>query len=130
MRNTMKEIEILKGYHSMLTSLATVAALNQEQEKHLKRVTTELREQLDQPMFTSNYANSGGSYCPYCRGPDLEGGAWESKGKEASQVVSCLECGGTWLDNYHLTGYIACKNPNPENLFQPKPEPKPEEASP
>lgn len=49
------------------------------------------------------YVETGGQYCPYCNGKQIEGGSVDIQDAGAVQEVSCLECEATWEDFYKLT---------------------------
>ena len=45
-----------------------------------------------------------GIVCPFCRNENgIEGDSVEINGNTACQEVSCVRCGGVWLDKYVLT---------------------------
>lgn len=41
--------------------------------------------------------------CPICDSSQIEGGNIEIEDKEAWQSVSCLKCGGSWIEVYEAT---------------------------
>lgn len=47
----------------------------------------------------------GGANCPYCGADDPQGDEVTTGGGQAEQEMTCLECGKSWFDTYHLTGY-------------------------
>ena len=53
---------------------------------------------------TQVYLAVGGSGCPRCRSPDIEGGHIEIVGGSAHQVCHCNACSLRWRDLYTLTG--------------------------
>ena len=48
---------------------------------------------------------NNGLHCPECGSPHLDGGPVEIEAGEAWQVISCLDCCGTWRDVYTLTRF-------------------------
>ena len=60
------------------------------------------------PLSERAYVNrvrKQGNLCPFCLALDVEGGAVDIQGEEATQDASCLGCGRTWTDHYKLYGY-------------------------
>ena len=44
------------------------------------------------------YLDAGGTFCPFCRSPQIEGGPVEIDPHGAMQPMSCLSCNRTWHD--------------------------------
>ena len=60
------------------------------------------RVQLSQKEFVANE----GRRCPMCLSVELRCvGSLEATGGAAAQSMECNDCGATWVDVYHLTGY-------------------------
>jgi len=49
---------------------------------------------------------SGGTLCPFCGSPDIEGGSVELDAGYAAQNVACLKCQREWQDIYILSGFV------------------------
>lgn len=55
--------------------------------------------------LADKYLDAGGALCPFCGGPDIEGGSIEIEGQQAWQNVTCNnggDCEGEWTDTYEL----------------------------
>lgn len=50
------------------------------------------------------YIEDGGYACPFCGSEDMGGDSVSTGGGEASQEMSCPECGAQWNDCYDLVG--------------------------
>ena len=50
-----------------------------------------------------DYLESGGMICPYCQSTNIEGRSVDIDGGKAYQKVFCVDCAGTWQDEYTLT---------------------------
>lgn len=50
------------------------------------------------------YLDFGGTICPSCGFPHLEGDSVEVETGSAFQKVTCLKCHTSWYDKYKLTG--------------------------
>lgn len=50
-----------------------------------------------------DYLTHDSSICPFCGGSGLDYGSGDF-GSEASQEVSCMDCGSVWNDTYQLDG--------------------------
>ena len=60
------------------------------------------RARLSQAGFVANE----GHRCPMCLSVEVRCvGSLETTGSTAEQSVECSDCGATWADVYHLTGY-------------------------
>lgn len=66
-------------------------------------------------LTDKQYVDSCGSQCPNCHKDTLEGDSWSAEGDCATQEVSCLTCGATWLDVYNLVGYTDLELDNGES---------------
>lgn len=62
------------------------------------------KEENCQEVLLTRYKAGKGQQCYFCGSPDLDWGSGEFtvfEGEmESQQVVSCLQCGGGWLDVY------------------------------
>lgn len=58
-------------------------------------------------MTDKKYTYHHGLQCPApgCRSEDLEGNEISIDGGVATQEMTCLECGASWMDVYKLVGY-------------------------
>ena len=52
--------------------------------------------------FVEAYLRSGGTFCPYCKGTAIQGGAVDIDNGIALQGMSCLDCDKSWTDVYRL----------------------------
>jgi len=52
-----------------------------------------------------------GDGCPFCKSTNVEGDGSETGGGEASQGVTCLECGAHWTDIYKLHRIVVMDEP-------------------
>lgn len=59
-------------------------------------------------LSQSQYAIAG--TCPVCGCEELTGGPVETGNGNASQEMSCDDCGATWIDTYTLNGYDCLKD--------------------
>jgi transposase-like protein len=50
------------------------------------------------------YVASGGTFCPFCKGNNIEGQDLDFEGGVILQRVVCLDCGKEWKDCYRLSG--------------------------
>lgn len=62
-------------------------------------------------MTSDQYVQRQGLHCPFCESTDFSGGDFEVALTKATQKVECNECGGTWYDEYTLTGYSPDEDP-------------------
>ena len=51
------------------------------------------------------HVKEGGEKCPHCGCDEIEGGEICTGGGGGHQEMWCLECEGTWDDQYTLIGY-------------------------
>ncbi len=52
------------------------------------------------------YLESGGSYCPWCKGKEIEGydgDEYDADGNWINAKIECTSCGKQWKDVYRLT---------------------------
>ena len=49
------------------------------------------------------YAELGGTYCPYCGSGDIEGGEMDFEGQ--CRRVKCNDCNKLWNEIFKLLGY-------------------------
>ncbi len=119
---SMKEIEVLKGYAETLRNLAAIAALTVRQDQQYKDVTAILAEELRSPMSHYTYTDKAGGFCPCCRSNDIRGEDWEDHGNNAIREIYCQDCGAVWEDNYKLVSFTVTTQPDPEKIYQLKPE--------
>jgi hypothetical protein len=60
-------------------------------------------------LTTEEYAENGGTVCPFCGGDDLsKRGEFDFDAKcclFAYALVVCLGCEEEWTENYTMTGY-------------------------
>jgi len=69
----------------------------------------------DEPMSAAAYVAIGGSKCPVCGSPEIEGtGGVDMDGSTASNPVVCLSCNAGWDDVYTLSGYNELEVPKPQ----------------
>ena len=62
------------------------------------------RARLSQAGFVANE----GRRCPMCLSVEVRcAGTFEATGNVAEREAECNDCGATWVDVYHLTGYDA-----------------------
>ena len=52
------------------------------------------------------YIESGGTHCPFCGAPDIEGRFVEIDAGRAPQSMSYVACKRAWTDRYTLTDVI------------------------
>jgi len=65
-------------------------------------------------MIISEYVLRKGLACPVCRSVDLQGQDVNISEGEATQDVSCDECGATWTDVYILQSYRSLEPGEPD----------------
>ena len=49
--------------------------------------------------------------CPFCKNENIDGDSVEIDGKNACQIVRCLNCDATWQDSYTLSGFEVLAEP-------------------
>ena len=64
------------------------------------------------PMTPEQYVQQKGLHCPFCNSVEFIGGSIEVSAGKASQEVTCSECGGAWLDEYQLVGFMPQEVPD------------------
>ena len=52
------------------------------------------------------YLKASGTWCPFCRSPQIEGGPVEIDARGARQTMTCLACGRTWQDVHQRVDII------------------------
>lgn len=62
---------------------------------------------MEKPLSNKEYLRRRGQICPSCRSEnDLSGGFVDIDVDEARQLVTCGDCGHSWIDVYKLVRYF------------------------
>lgn len=69
------------------------------------------------PASSDEYAETGGLKCPVCGSDNIQGDCQaDCDGPNATSEADCPDCGATWTDNYHISGYTNLKDKHGEEI--------------
>lgn len=60
------------------------------------------------------------NHCPFCNSDYVQGESVNIDDNGAHQEVNCMDCNGSWHDNYRLISYTVNKTPTGDEIAQAK----------